>query len=250
VQIDLTQDGIGVESVVEAVPALHTDQLTNMWHELSKDGRVVVYTDGACSQNQRSSLRRAGVGVFWGHGNDRNLSVPLPGSLQSNQRAELYAILLALETDSRPLEIRTDSAYARNGCVKGRHAWRRRGWRTRRGVLLNSDLWQKIDVLLNTRPVGHVLFVKVKGHSSAEDVLNGNVSWQDKAGNDFADGLALAGIVPMSVQEKKNVLWRARFLSQLQAMMVDILRVRHSEAIVCDDHSVSSSSSSFEEPPD
>eukprot|EP00973_Karenia_brevis_P010311 1396617-Karenia_brevis.AAC.1 len=56
-----------------------------------KEGRAVVYTDWACSHNQDIRFRRAGVGVYWCNGDERNVSQPLPGHCQTNQRAELYA---------------------------------------------------------------------------------------------------------------------------------------------------------------
>eukprot|EP00973_Karenia_brevis_P004001 551258-Karenia_brevis.AAC.1 len=74
-----------------------------------KDGKAVVYTDGACSRNQDARFRRAGVGVFWCEGDCRNLSIPLPGTVQSNQRAELFAVLSVLESVASPVDIHTDS---------------------------------------------------------------------------------------------------------------------------------------------
>eukprot|EP00973_Karenia_brevis_P013238 1796336-Karenia_brevis.AAC.1 len=65
--IDLTHDA--PEAGIESQTPLGHEQL---WHELYSEGRVVVFTDGACCQNQRADVRSAGVGVFWGRGNDRN----------------------------------------------------------------------------------------------------------------------------------------------------------------------------------
>ena len=48
------------------------------------NGRVVVYTDGACRNNQHERLRRAGYGCFWGRGQARNISRPLVGAVQTN----------------------------------------------------------------------------------------------------------------------------------------------------------------------
>eukprot|EP00973_Karenia_brevis_P036330 5009452-Karenia_brevis.AAC.1 len=68
--------------------------------------RVVVYTDGACRHNQNSKLRRAGVGAFWGPKHAKNISTPLSGAVQTNQRAEMMAVLLAVRAESRNMEIR------------------------------------------------------------------------------------------------------------------------------------------------
>ena len=57
----------------------------------------------------------------------------------------------------------------------------------------NDDLWAAIDKLLQKRPPDSVLFTKVKGHASEDDVTNGLVLALDKVGNDSADILARAG---------------------------------------------------------
>lgn len=52
-------------------------------------GHVVIYTDGACSNNGRSGAK-AGLGVWWGHDDPRNVSEPLAGRA-TNNRAEILA---------------------------------------------------------------------------------------------------------------------------------------------------------------
>ena len=74
------------------------------------DSRVVVYTDGAARNNQCRALRSAGVGAFWSKGHPFNVSVPLQGGVQPNNRAELMAVVMVAEVELRPVEVRTDSA--------------------------------------------------------------------------------------------------------------------------------------------
>eukprot|EP00973_Karenia_brevis_P063254 8795099-Karenia_brevis.AAC.1 len=63
---------------------------TDVWkEELLDDGFVIVYTDGACSHNKDPRLRRAGYGAFWALNHPLNISLPLAGNVQTNQRAEL-----------------------------------------------------------------------------------------------------------------------------------------------------------------
>jgi ribonuclease HI len=59
--------------------------------------QLVVYTDGACTGNGRTGAR-AGVGVYFGDDENSvyNVSEPLQGPVQTNQRAELTGVLLAL----------------------------------------------------------------------------------------------------------------------------------------------------------
>lgn len=49
---------------------------------------IVVYTDGACEGNGQIGSE-AGVGVYFGDNDPRNVSEPLEGEKQTNQRAEL-----------------------------------------------------------------------------------------------------------------------------------------------------------------
>ena len=65
--------------------------------EDTTDGEYrVVWTDGASRNNQDCRMRRAGCGVFLGTGNPLNVSCSLPAREQSNQRAELFAVIIAL----------------------------------------------------------------------------------------------------------------------------------------------------------
>jgi hypothetical protein len=92
---------------------------------------VVVYTDGACTNNGRRHAR-AGVGVYFGPADAMNLSQPLQGESQTNQRAEQTGVLRAMQLAvsqrrvkrGDTLVIRTDSnvSCARRGrarCAAG-----------------------------------------------------------------------------------------------------------------------------------
>ena len=64
---------------------------------VKNDGTVVVYTDGACRNNNRKDDRHSGSGIFWGD-HRRSLSVPFPkhgAAENTNQYAEARAILYA-----------------------------------------------------------------------------------------------------------------------------------------------------------
>ena len=74
-----------------------------------------VYTDGACSNNGRKNAK-AGIGVYFGEKDDRNISERIDG-LQTNNRAELSAVIAAYhkikpELDlNKEITIVTDSNY-------------------------------------------------------------------------------------------------------------------------------------------
>jgi ribonuclease HI len=77
-----------------------------------------VWTDGSALNNSRSSeYSLAGIGVFFGDDHPNNKSLPLPGVFQTNQRAEIYAVIVALEVigSNTPVIVYTDSKYVIDG---------------------------------------------------------------------------------------------------------------------------------------
>jgi ribonuclease HI len=79
----------------------------------------IVYTDGATSNNQEANKAKGGCGVYFGYDTDKNLSIPF-NDRPTNNRCELYAIILSLETsldflyrnEKNKLLIYTDSKYS------------------------------------------------------------------------------------------------------------------------------------------
>lgn len=57
---------------------------------------VVVYTDGACTNNG-TKRAKGGVGVFFGPDDELNVSEKLAGETQTNQRAEQTGVLRAMQ---------------------------------------------------------------------------------------------------------------------------------------------------------
>jgi ribonuclease HI len=114
----------------------------------------------------------------------RNISERLQGETQTNQRAELTAILRALETVdlAQDLEIRTDSKYSIQCVTEWYINWERNGWKTRAGPVKNQDLVQLVRDKIEEREAkgGRTQFIWVKGH----DTDQGNIA---------ADRLAVAG---------------------------------------------------------
>ena len=75
-----------------------------------------------------------------------------------NNRAELMAAIQVLGLELRPVNIRTDSRYVFDGVTRHRFKWRQSGWRGRRRLITNSDLWMQLDAILANRPEKDVLF--------------------------------------------------------------------------------------------
>jgi ribonuclease HI len=166
---------------------------------------AVIYTDGSSLGNGGDNPS-AGVGVYFGpndsrfvlprvnreaHENplanttpSRNISERLLGELQTNQRAELTAILRALEVigPAKSAEIRTDSKYSIKCVTDWYRNWERNGWRTREGPVKNQDLVKAIRAKLDEREQNgaRTQFTWVKGHAN-------------EPGNVAADILAVAG---------------------------------------------------------
>lgn len=71
----------------------------------------------------------------------------------------------------------------------------------------------------------------VKGHAKEIDVERGRTTWEDKAGDDGADELAVAGAKCHEIQSE--VVWdasmRKHAARQVQRMMVRILQARTAE---------------------
>ena len=124
------------------------------------NGRVVVHTDGACSGNPGPG--GWGAILQWG-GHTRELK---GGEAHTtNNRMELMAAIMALETLKRPcdVDLHTDSQYLRQGITGWIHGWKRNGWKTAdKKPVKNADLWQRLDAVVDRHTVH---WHWVRGHS-------------------------------------------------------------------------------------
>ncbi|MGB1388439.1 MAG: ribonuclease HI [Paracoccaceae bacterium] len=144
---------------------------------------LYAYTDGACSGNPGPGgwgvllIAKDGDTVI----KERDLCGGEPET--TNNRMELMAAIMALETLARPSELTiiTDSAYVKNGITGWLHGWKRNGWRTTsKKPVKNVDLWQRLD---EARDRHHVTWEWIKGHAGHPE-------------NERADELARAGMKP------------------------------------------------------
>ena len=127
----------------------------------------------------------------------------VPGPLQSVQRAELWGVILALQT-SRAVHLGVDNL----GVV--RHVGRLQGGC--RGLkpfelVDDGDLLLLIDRMLQQRGLDTVCVSKVKGHADDGMVLHGHVRREDKLGNDAADEAADFGrrrVSPAVIDARRN----------------------------------------------
>ncbi len=113
--------------------------------------RVTIHTDGACSGNPGPG--GWGVILQWG---DHTRELKGGEAHTTNNRMELMAAIVALETLKRPcdVDLHTDSEYLRQGITDWISSWKRNGWRTTaRKPVKNSDLWQRLDAAVGRHTV-------------------------------------------------------------------------------------------------
>ena len=122
---------------------------------------VAIYTDGACSGNPGPG----GYGAILVYGGrEKELSEGFTET--TNNRMELMAVIVALETLKEPCKVTltSDSKYVVDAIEKGwLENWISRGWKKADGKpALNAELWQRLTVQLDRHDVN---FVWVKGHA-------------------------------------------------------------------------------------
>jgi ribonuclease HI len=141
------------------------------------DGVVVIHTDGGCTPNPGPG----GWGAVLRYGEHvRELCGGEPEAT-TNNRMELMAPIVALETLKRPVTVHLypDSTYVRGGITKWILGWERNGWLTSaKQPVKNVDLWQRLQVACARHDVQ---WHWVKGHSGVAD-------------NELADQLATRGM--------------------------------------------------------
>ena len=184
-----------------------------------------VWTDGSLVLDRVTGVSSSGSSFFahqaecfwrgcrWGHV-DGVYPVPdraycrgfssVPGPLQSVQRAEMWGVVLALQS-SRAVHLGVDNL----GVV--RHVDRLlRGCRGPKHVELvnDGDLLLLIEHMLNRRGLDTVRISKVKGHADDAMVLHGHVRRDDRLGNDAADEAADFGrrrVSPAVIDARRNL---------------------------------------------
>jgi len=126
-------------------------------------GKVVIYTDGACSGNPGPG----GWGAILTFG-DHEKEISGREAHTTNNRMELMAAISALETLKRPckIELHTDSQYLQQGISTWIKSWKKNGWRTAdKKPVKNTDLWQRLDAALARHEVD---WRWVRGHHGHE----------------------------------------------------------------------------------
>lgn len=131
----------------------------------SKNNKVLIFSDGACSGNPGPGgwgaivLQPDGTVHELGGGNPKT----------TNNRMEMAAAFKALSLlkleDKHDITVYTDSVYLINGITKWIKGWKYRGWKSSTGGdVANRDLWEELsDVVARLEP-SRIAWKWVRGH--------------------------------------------------------------------------------------
>ena len=143
-----------------------------------------IYTDGACSNNGKSSAK-AGFGVWFGENDERNVSQTYNGR-QTNNVAELLAIITALTIvkedieQGRIIHLYTDSDYSKRCCTTYGEKMCKKGWQKKGVDIPNREI---VETAYNfCRKYPNIKFHHIAAHTGLQD--------EHSIGNDNADRLA------------------------------------------------------------
>ncbi len=141
----------------------------------SSEGKLLIFSDGACSGNPGPG----GWAAILAHSDGWVKELGGRVDLTTNNRMELTAVICALEAAHAAgcvIEIFTDSTYVIRGITEWASGWEKRGWLSAAGKpVANVDLWQ---VLLSLTHRQSLRWHYVRGH-------------QGTPGNERADVIAV-----------------------------------------------------------
>lgn len=152
------------------------------------ENEIFVYTDGSCIHNG-SKRAKAGIGIYFGPNDIRNVSRPVVGK-QTNNTAELSAIIESCKildkeiNNGVKINIVTDSKYSLLCCTSyGRKCylnnWKNPNPKSKNSEIPNLELVKKAYEL-SLYP--NINLIKVEAHTGKKDKLS--------LGNEEADRLA------------------------------------------------------------
>jgi ribonuclease HI len=165
-----------------------------------------VFTDGSCTSNGRKGAKAGYAAWFPDHPSWSSAFRVPDDQDQTNNRAELSAINLAVKTlEDRgeidcDLVIYSDSEYSINCLTSWLPGWMNRGWKTAAGKdVLHQDLIK--DTTARLSKFKSHRFVHVKAHTGALDELSKQNAVVDKMAQDIVNGIEAKPEVPVVVDE-------------------------------------------------
>jgi ribonuclease HI len=140
-----------------------------------------VYTDGACIHNGKKNAK-AGIGIFFGLGDKRNVSERITGK-QTNNAAELEAILRVFQILDKEIKkgeeyvIMTDSEYAIKCMGSYGYKLALKHWKSDKPIP-NFEKVKAGFTLFQTHP--NVTLQHVRAHTGKKDAHSIGNEWADK----------------------------------------------------------------------
>jgi ribonuclease HI len=197
-----------------------------------------VFTDGSCTSNGKKNSK-AGYAAWFPDHPEWSSSHRVPeNEEQTNNRAELYGINLAVKTleDKGEVDcdlvIYSDSDYSINCLSTWLPGWMNRGWKTAAGTdVQHQDLIK--DTTSRLSKFKSHRFVHVKAHTGGADELSKNNAIVDKMAREGVDGPKatvvadelFAGcplqIMGGPVQQKAILTWMREHIDELDRDLVD-----------------------------
>ena len=142
-----------------------------------------VFTDGACSNNGKVTAK-AGLGVYFGENDPRNVSKRIIGK-QSNNTAELSAVIEVFSIlkdeiqSNQEITIYSDSTYTIRWCGEYGRKCERNGFKSQK-TIPNLELGKELYLLCKENP--NVKLEHIRAHTGLTDELS--------LGNEGADMMA------------------------------------------------------------
>jgi ribonuclease HI len=153
----------------------------------SSSPKKYVYTDGACIHNGKK-YAKAGIGIFFGLGDKRNVSERITGK-QTNNAAELEAILRVFQILEKEIKkgeeyvVMTDSEYAIKCMGSYGYKLALKHWKSDKPIP-NLEKVKAGFILFQNYP--NVTLQHVRAHTGKKDAHS--------LGNEWADKLATSSI--------------------------------------------------------
>ena len=193
--------------------------------------RVCVYGDGGANFNDDARFCRSGCGGFWGREHPYNFKIPVQGTVQGPDAAELLAVVAVLEMDTRPLHLFWDNESVVLGVRLRMHAASRPKFE--RGK--HSLLWQRVSKALADRADGSIEITWTEGHAAERRAARTADNAPQRPGfsdalamvrNDAADHLATQAVAALSSPvlnaAQVRAKQRAKLARAVQSLMLDI----------------------------
>ena len=180
-------------------------------------GNYIVYTDASAMRPKDPYLRRAACAFWAGDSKSDAAAWSFPGPVQIVYRAELFAILVALEVFRGNVETVSDC----KGVVDEAERIREGGAVST--ISRHADLWFRYKATLEAGGLGRVLVRSVPSHETKEDA--DRITPEDRNGNDQADKLANALAKRIGPTAKQGELYdqRVRRMAAIQDVQLRIL---------------------------